>query len=142
MDLVRKTVADPDAKISIKQLMAQMDDEPGPIKLQSDMKDSVKTQSSGANDDPTAADLKQFDEVLAFITEKPATTQPQLRLSPDAAVTRRVQENQSIGPLPVFKSLDFSDTQPGTESQKDSGVPSKFIKRLMRQNFKQKLQIR
>ena len=33
MDLVRKTVADPDAKISIKQLMAQMDDEPGPIKL-------------------------------------------------------------------------------------------------------------
>ena len=57
-------------------------------------------------------------------------------------MTRRVQENQSIGPLPVFKSLNFSDTQPGTESQKDSRVPSKFIKRLMRQNFKQKLQIR
>lgn len=136
MDLVRKTLADPGAKISVQQLMAQMDDGPGPVRLQSDAQDQE------AIDDPTAADLKQFDDVLAFITEKPATVQPQLKLSPDAAVTRRVQENQSIGPLPVFKSLDFSDTQPGAESQRNAKIPPKFVKRLLRQNFKQKLQIR
>ena len=120
MDLVRKTLADPGAKISVQQLMAQMDDGPGPVRLQSDAQDSAKPQDPEAIDDPTAADLKQFDDVLAFITEKPATVQPQLKLSPDAAVTRRVQENQSIGPLPVFKSLDFSDTQPGAESQRNA----------------------
>ena len=36
MDLVRKTLADPGAKISVQQLMAQMDDGPGPVRLQSD----------------------------------------------------------------------------------------------------------